>query len=60
MLKHLRYDSLAAVLVAEIDAKVDAFVDGAELLEHPPDVFHGDVSVETADPDAEGRCRSHC
>jgi hypothetical protein len=59
-LKHVRYDSLAAGLMVEIDAKEDAFIDVAEGLEHRSDVFYRDVSVETADPDAPGRPRGHC
>jgi hypothetical protein len=47
MLKRLRYDSLAADLMIELEAKENAFVDGAERLEHRSDVFYRDVSVET-------------
>jgi hypothetical protein len=39
-LKHVRYDSLAADLMVEIDAKEDAFIDVAEGLEHRSDVFY--------------------
>jgi hypothetical protein len=59
-LKHPRYDSLATDLMVEIDAKEDAFVNGAERLENRSDVFYRDVSVETADPDAPGnKSRGH-
>jgi hypothetical protein len=47
MLKHLRYDSLAADLMVELEAKENAFVDGIQRLEHRSDVFYRDVSVET-------------
>jgi hypothetical protein len=59
-LKHLRYNSLATDLMVEIDAKEDAFVDGAERLKNCSDVFYRDVFVETADPDAPGRSEGHC